>query len=143
MAAGTAQDMTPESRQRRLNEQSGFSLIELVIALMILTIGTLAMAGTTIYAVRSVTLAGLATERTAARQSAMESLRALPFDSIAAGTGSQGIFSMDWSVSDYGEWKSISLITAGLGRVVQVDSVPAGGMIGNVTDTLTFTVLRP
>jgi len=142
MATGTAQDMTRESRQRRLNGQSGFSLLELVIALTILAVGTLALASTTIYAVRSVTLADLATERTAARQSVMENLRALPFDSIATGTDVRGIFSMNWSVTDYGEWKSISLITAGLGRVVQTDSVQ-GGMIGDVADTLTFTVLRP
>ena len=142
MATGTAQDMTRKSRQRRLNGQSGFSLLELVIALTILAVGTLALASTTIYAVRSVTLADLATERTAARQSAMENLRALPFDSIATGTDSRGIFSMNWGVTDYGEWKSISLITAGPGRMVQTDSVQ-GGMIGDVADTLTFTVLRP
>jgi len=134
--------MTRESRQRRLNGQSGFSLLELVIALTILTVGTLAMAGTTIYAVRSVTLADLATERTAARQSAMENLMALPFDSIASGTDSNGTFSMDWSVTDFGEWKSINLITVGPGRVVPAESLP-GGMIGDVADTLTFTVLRP
>ena len=142
MATRTAQDMTRESRGRRVHGQSGFSLLELVIALTILAVGTLAMASTTLYAVRSVTLADLATERTAARQSAVENLMALPFDSIDTGTDSQGIFSVEWSVTDFGEWKSISLVTAGLGRVVQTDSTPIG-LIGSVADTLTFTVLRP
>ena len=142
MATWTAQDMTRESRGRRLNGQSGFSLLELVIALTILAVGTLAMASTTLYAVRSVTLADLATERTAARQSAVENLMALPFDSIDTGTDTQGIFSVEWSVTDFGEWKSISLVTAGLGRVARADSTPIG-LIGSVADTLTFTVLRP
>lgn len=142
MATRTAQAMTRQSLQQRPNGQSGFSLLELVIALTILAVGTLAMASTTLYAVRSVTLADLATERTAARQSAVENLIALPFDSLDTGTDSRGIFSVDWSVTDFGEWKSVALVTEGPGRMAQRDSVPLG-MIGIVADTLTFTVLRP
>jgi hypothetical protein len=100
------------------------------------------MASTTIYAVRSVTLADLATERTAARQSTVEQLLALPFDSLAAGTGTHGIFDTDWTVTDFGEWKAISLVTRGPGRVAQSQAAP-GGTIGTVADTLTLTVLRP
>ena len=72
-------------------DRGGFTLVEVIIAITILAFGLLGMAGTTALVVRQVTLADVATERSAALQTTIESLRALPFDSLAAGSDSVGI----------------------------------------------------
>jgi len=57
-------------------ERGGFSLVELVIALVILTIGMLAMAAGSSYAMIQVRGSGVRSQRTAAVASVIEQLRA-------------------------------------------------------------------
>jgi prepilin-type N-terminal cleavage/methylation domain-containing protein len=123
--------------------RAGFSLLELIIALTILAIGTLGMAGTTVYAVQSITLSGLATDRAAARQAATEMIMAQPYDSVAARSDTIGAYAMSWGVTNAGDWKSVELITVGPGRIPSADGSSPAGTVGTVTDTLTLTVLRP
>jgi len=143
MATWPVGHMTNASPEVLQGSRAGFSLLELIMALTILSVGALAMAGTTVYAVQSITLSELATNRSAARQSTVERIMSQEFDSVAVGTDSIGPFVMDWTVGDFADWKAVEIVTMGPGRVPASDGSSPGGLIGVVTDTLTLTVLRP
>ena len=127
-----------ESRARR----TGFSLVEVVVAVMILSIGVLGLAATTAVFVRQVTLGDVNTERTAALQSAVEGIRASDFDSVGSGGQTVGLYAVTWSVTDStGRSKAVQVITDGPG--LSRDSAAAVPMIGrNVLDTFNLLVLR-
>ena len=67
------------------NGRAGFSMIEVIVAMLILTVGVLGLAGTTAYIVRQVTLGDLMTERSAAFQTIIDRLQSLPYDSVTSG----------------------------------------------------------
>lgn len=67
-------------RDRAAESRAGFTLVEVMVAIIVLTIGVLGLAGTTMYLVRQTTLSELTTERSAALQSVIEELRATPYD---------------------------------------------------------------
>ncbi len=121
--------------------ETGFSLLEVIIAITILSIGMLGMGTTMLYGVRSVTKADLATERAAARQAGIERVRAMPYDSLAVGQDSVGIFAVAWS----------PLITTNTSTRIRVITVGPGSSAGpeglslstQVADTFEFLVLRP
>src|SRR5690606_31339345 len=60
--------------------RAGFSLVELIVAVIILAIGVLGLAGTTAFVIRQVTLADVNTERSAALQMVVENLRATSYN---------------------------------------------------------------
>ncbi|MDH3225443.1 MAG: hypothetical protein OEO23_17110, partial [Gemmatimonadota bacterium] len=64
------------------NNQRGGSILEVVIALIVLSFGMLGMATTTAMAVRQTTLAEITSRRVAASQQVAERLRSIPFDSM-------------------------------------------------------------
>ena len=113
-------------------------MIEVIIAMMILTIGVLGLAGTTAYFVRQVTLSDLMTERTAAFQTIIERLQSLPYDSVTSGTDSVGIFAVRWeSVNNGSQNKTVTIVTSGPGtRGAPPTNAP------NVVDTFAFRLLR-
>jgi prepilin-type N-terminal cleavage/methylation domain-containing protein len=74
--------------------RAGFTMIEVIIAITVLAVGVLGLAGTTAYIVRQVTLADVMTERTAALQTVIERVQAMPFDSVSAGSDSVGSFAV-------------------------------------------------
>jgi type IV pilus assembly protein PilV len=121
----------------------GFSLIELIIALIILTFGVLGMAGTTALVVRQTTLADVNTERSAALQSVVERIRATSYNSVGTGSSTVGAFTVSWSVaSSTGNTKTVRVITTGPGlRKDTAAVVPTLG--NNVQDTFTMIVLLP
>ena len=122
--------------------KGGFSLVELVIALIILTFGLLGMAGTTALVVRQTTLADVNTERAAALQTAVERVRSMPYTSQAAGNMTVGHFTIAWTVSDSTTYKAVRLITTGPGlRKDTAAVVPTLG--ASVQDTFNMIVLRP
>lgn len=130
----------PEARATAAD--GGFSLVELVIALIILTVGVLGMAGTTALVVRQVTLADVNTERAAALQTAVERVRSTPYTSQAAGNITIGAFTVTWTVSDSTTYKAIRLITNGPG--LRKDTAAVVPTLGNsVQDTFRMIVLRP
>lgn len=120
---------------------TGFSLLEVIIAITILSIGLLGMGTTMLYGVRSVTNADLATERAAARQAGIERLRATPYDSLAIGQDSVGIFAVTWG----------PVVTTSASILMRVITVGPGSKAGpdglilsaQVADTVDFLVLRP
>lgn len=66
----------------RLQSRAGFSLVELVVAIIILTVGLLGLAAGTGYVIRSSEMGRVDTERAQAQQSAVELIRARDFDSF-------------------------------------------------------------
>ncbi len=76
----------------RDRKRSGFSLVELMVAVVILSVGVLSMAGTSVWAVRQITLSWLTTERSVARQSAIETILAGPYANAIGGSGTFGSY---------------------------------------------------
>lgn len=129
-----------DRRPQPLGPRGGFSLIEVVVALVILAVGVLGLAGTTAVVVRQVTLADVTTERAAALQAVVERLRAAPYDSVDTGVDTVGLFTATWTTSDLGRSKIVRIVTVGPGLV------SGGGMpyLGNtVADTLVYRILEP
>lgn len=119
-------------------DRGGFTIVELVVSLIILTVGLLAFAGTTIVLIRQVTAAGLATERATAVQTVVERLRALPYDSIGAGSDSLGAFRINWTSTTLGASKEVRVVTLGPGPYGSQGAIrPA------VADTFTTRILEP
>ena len=122
--------------------RSGFTLVELVVAVVILAVGVLGLAGATSYMIRETTLADLRTERTAALVAGLERLTATPFDSVEAGSDKVGAYAISWTVVPQGgEVKVIRLVTEGPGLASQDGGPPT--LRPNVPDTFIYNVLRP
>lgn len=120
-------------------ERRGFTMVEVIISIVILSIGVLGLAGTTGYLVRQVTLGDVMTERSAAFQTVVDRVQSLPFDNVTTGSDSVGIFAVGWtSVLDGPQNKIVTIVTDGPGL---------GGGPGTVSnphaiDTFEFRVLR-
>jgi type IV pilus assembly protein PilV len=129
-------ETTPTSR-------AGFTMVELVIAVIILAVGVLGLAGTTALVVRQVTLADVNTERAAALQTVLERLRATSTGTITSGSQTIGSFSVTWAVTDSSNAiaRTVRVITTGPG--LRRDSAATTPMLGNnVADTFTMVKLK-
>jgi prepilin-type N-terminal cleavage/methylation domain-containing protein len=128
-----------EARRPAKAREGGFSMIEVVVAMMILTIGVLGLAGTTAYIVRQITLGDLMTERSAAFQTIIDRLQSLPYDQVTSGNTTVGVFAISWtSTNDGPQNKIVRMITVGpgLGGALVPTNDP------QAVDTFTFRVLR-
>ena len=122
------------------SQTQGFTIVEVIIAIVILAVGLLGLGGTTLVVVKQTTLADVTTERTAALQSTIERLKALPFDSIRSGADSVGAYAIRWDVTDAGQWKDLALITEGPGmRRTQ----GLATLYPSVPDTFEYRIIRP
>ena len=131
---------TAETPARR-HTRGGFSMVEVIIAMIILTVGVLGLAGTTAFIVRQVTLSDLMTERAAAFQTVVDRLQSLPYDSVGSGSDSIGIFATTWtSVASGGQNKIVTIITTGPGMTSVAGGAPFNAP--QVVDTFTFRILR-
>ncbi len=88
--------------------QSGFSLVEVVIALVILTVGMLALAAGTSWATLEVRMARQRTQRTEAVSSAMERVRASAYSgpiwlNLASRDSASG-----WIIGQYRVWYTVA-----------------------------------
>lgn len=114
-------------------------MVEVIIAIVVLAIGVLGLAGTTAYVVRQVTLADLMTERAVALQTVVERLQATTFSSVGSGADSVGVFALRWSsVSESGSSKIVTVVTSGPG-LQSTGGIPYLGP--NVADTFQFRVI--
>ena len=128
-----------EARQPTKGREAGFSMIEVVVAMLILTVGVLGLAGTTAYIVRQVTLGDLMTERSAAFQTVIDRLQSLPYDQVTSGSDNVGVFAISWTSTNSGpQNKIVQMITVGpgLGGALVPTNDP------QAVDTFTFRVLR-
>lgn len=127
------------SRHREASSRAGFSMVEVIIAMIVLAVGVLGLAGTTAYVVRQITLSDLMTERAAAFQTVVDRLQSLPFDDVAAGSDSVGIFAVSWNaVLDGPQNKIVTIVTVGPG--LGSGTPPVNNP--QVADTFQFRVLR-
>lgn len=112
---------TPDSRVRRprtrLASRAGFSLVELIVAMLILAVGLLGLAAGTGFVVRSSELGRVETERAQARQSAVELIRAQDFDTFADGDRELGRYEISWeTLSSETNTRLVQITIVGPGR---------------------------
>jgi prepilin-type N-terminal cleavage/methylation domain-containing protein len=99
--------------EKAMRKNSGFSLVEMMIALFLVSISVLAL-GTHVAATMSANLRSkLATEANTLIQDKLEALKKVPFDSLASGGDSVTAYGMNfvrsWTVSDLDNLKKIDL----------------------------------
>ena len=83
----------------KIRTQTGFTIVEVLIAIVILAVGMLALATTSIFATTQVKVSDLKTEQSLAVQQVVEMLRAMPYDSVAARTEANAL-----DVGSYDVW---------------------------------------
>ena len=130
----------PSARLGR-GSQGGFTIVEVLVAVVILAFGLLGMGGVTVVMIRQIEAADVATERSAALQSTIEQLRSLPYQNVVTGSDSSGAFRVSWTVVTAPQWKTIEIITLGPGLKTS-EGGPAM-LAPSVPDTFTFSVVRP
>jgi prepilin-type N-terminal cleavage/methylation domain-containing protein len=131
-----------EVRSVRHAHRGGFTMVEVIVAITILTVGVLAMASTTAYVVRQTTFADLLTERAAAFQTVVDKLQAMPYTSVTTGSETIGLFTTTWSsVDDGAQSKLVTIVSVGPG-LDQSGSSPYPVMSRVAVDTFVFRKLR-
>jgi prepilin-type N-terminal cleavage/methylation domain-containing protein len=119
--------------------RAGFSIVEVIIAIVILTIGVLGLAGATAHIVRQVTLSDLMTERSVAFQTIVDRIQSLPYASVVDGDDSIGVFHVRWTVTPDGpQTSTVRIYTLGPG----LGSGTPPGNNPQVLDSFDFKVLR-
>jgi prepilin-type N-terminal cleavage/methylation domain-containing protein len=92
-----------------MNER-GFSLIEVVVAILILTVGILGLAATAGQVTKMVGWGGRYGASAVAAAAQLEQLRATPCASLAAtGSATVGIYSLSWTVTASGNLRTMTL----------------------------------
>lgn len=121
------------------DDRAGFTLIEVIVALMVFTVGVLGLAATTYWATRQTTLGDVTTDRTAALQTVIERLRATDYALVADGSHTEGAFEVDWSVATETRSKLITFVTTGPGMASGGGSgLPR--LTGSVPDTFVYRI---
>ena len=132
---------SPSGLEGTRDARRGFTLIEVIAAIVILTVGVLGLAGTTAYVIRQVTLANVMTERSVAQQTVIEKLQALPYTSVVAGSDSVGKFTMRWTVADEtAASKLVTIVTSGPGLHTSTGN-PFPTLGPAVADTFVYRVI--
>jgi len=114
--------------------RGGFTLVEVVIALLVMTLGVLTLASTTLWVVHESELGDPTPEQAAAPRSIVDGLDARPQGDVAAATPAQGGHTISWSVSAGARPAAIELLRTGAGAPAAEADVPTG--TGAVVDTL-------
>lgn len=116
--------------------RDGLTLIEVIVAMLVLTVGLLALAAGTGFAIRNVEVARVETNRAAAKQSAIESLQATPFDDVTGGSETVGAYQVSWrEIGSDSNWKLMEIVVQGPGRV------PGGTVQAAVSDTVQYRLV--
>ena len=132
----------PESGDTR--PRAGFSIIELVMALIVLAFGVVGLATTTLFITRELTLAEVTTARSAATRSVMERIRATPYNLIGPGGDSIGSMAVSWTVTaTTPQTTTLGIVTLGPGLTSISETQSAPTLSSAVADTLVYKVLRP
>ena len=126
----------------RMEPERGFSIVELLVALVVLTVGLLSMAATTGYVSTQVRAGDLRTERAAALQQVIENLRATPFDELDTVTEAEAVtigdFQFWWTVRRNGFLADVEIYSSA------VRTLPAARRHGAVArDTFFFSIVKP
>ncbi len=95
----------------KLKEDKGFTLIEVIIAISILTIGMLAVGAMQGAALRGDTFAYNRTNASTLAQDELEKLMSLPYNNMASGNRTTGNYNITWTVTNDAPVPSTSTIT--------------------------------
>lgn len=121
--------------------RDGFSLIEVLIGLIILTMGVLALASSTGYISTQVHAADVRTERSTAYGAAAEELRAMDFDSVQDVT-----YANAHVVSRYKVWWNVDSLRWALKNVTLYSEGPGyvgGRLAQDARDSISMRIARP
>ena len=124
------------------NNPGGFSLVEVVVAILVLSFGLLAMAASTGYVATQLRSTTWDTQRNLARQQVIEQLRATVFANVTTNTTGQAIgpYTVRWNVTN---------VSAAQRRVQLITTGPAYRQsssrrtMSTVVDTATITIASP
>ena len=124
------------------NNSGGFSLVEVVVAILVLSFGLLAMAASTGYVATQLRSTTWDTQRNLARQQVIEQLRATVFANITQNTAGQAIgpYTVRWNVTN---------VSAAQRRVEIITTGPAYRSSANrrtmstIVDTAIVNIARP
>jgi prepilin-type N-terminal cleavage/methylation domain-containing protein len=121
--------------------REGFSLIEVVVSMIILTVGVLAMGASTGYVLSQVRHSGLTMERNVAVREVSEQLRATDWSAIESECNSNTFVVGDFTVTCSAQvpqkhLKAVRLISVGPSYVV-------GGGVETVADTTAILLAEP
>ena len=126
---------------RVVSDQAGFSLLEVLLAVIVLTIGLIGLAGSTTYVIRQVTVAELKTERTMAVQTAVERIRSAGHGELPSGADTVGDFVVRWASEPVTTNLSrVRLISVGPGLTTGPNGGPALG--DAVADTTIYSIVK-
>jgi Tfp pilus assembly protein PilV len=106
-----------------VEDERGWSLAELVVSMLVLTVGILALAGTAGQVTRLVGWGGRYGAAAVLAGAAIEQLRATPCASLASsGSASAGIYSLSWTVTASGGLRAVAVtVTYPNGRTTRSD----------------------
>lgn len=93
--------------------RAGFTIIEVVVAILILSVGILAIAGTDGRMTRMIARGSQATAASTHAQSQLERLRSLPCAALTNGNATvEGVFQLEWTIATpaSGRYRGIELI---------------------------------
>lgn len=124
----------------RDSRKKGFTIVEVLFAVILLTFGILGLASTTLWVVRQTTVSEVATERMIALQSVIEQLRALPFDEVVDGSGTEGNYSVSWTVTAGSSSKLVEIVTTGPG-LTSGSGTPT--LAPSVSETYEYRIIGP
>ena len=119
---------------------NGFSLVEVIVAMMVLTFGLLAMAASTGYVFNQLRSTAFDTQRQLARQQVVEQMRGMFWDSIpsTAQTTTVGRYTMIYQGTTIANGiKQVRIITQGPAYRARQ------GARTTVSDTINVDVVRP
>lgn len=105
--------ITPRStpRNRSVRDRKGFTLVELMVAIMLLSVGMLALAGSSAVVVKQMSEAGTMTIASAVARTRVENLRATPATCTAASNATATTRGVDesWTVTPMARSSQISV----------------------------------
>lgn len=98
-------------RNRPVRDRKGFTLVELMVAIMLLSVGMLALAGSSAMVVKQMGEAGTMTIAAAVAQTRVESLRSTPATCTTASTATATTRGVDesWTVTPMARSSQISV----------------------------------
>jgi len=116
-------------------DRTGASIVELVVALTIITIGLVAISGTMTLNMRQAAIAEFRADQAAVRMYASERMRGLPYDSVTAGSTEISGITAEWTVAENADTKVVTLITGG--------PLVTAGLVRLEADTVQLSLARP
>ena len=114
-----------------IKKQDGFTVIEVIIAIVILSIGLLGLTATAASVTRMVAQGQRYNNASALANQRFEKIRGQRCSTMAGGSAVQGAYSISWTVTS---------VSGGRGRDIAVTVVSPTGRYGTRTDNFTTTV---